>query len=339
MKKLFIQSLVCIAAVIVALSLLCSCSMKEGAVSNNDRAGYENYSSAPSADDSIKAPEAIDQNMLTPADQVKSSEKIIEYVTMQVQTTAFDDFTNEVQSKVAELGGYIERSNIEGNSYNYINSNRSARFVLRIPTDNKNEMTEYIGKSCTVVSKEVNTENVTLEYVDIESRISALNAEKEALESLLSKADTTSDIIAIQSELTNVIYQIESYSSRLRTFDNLVDYMTLTLNVFEVQRVSVTEKQGVFERIGTNLGENFEDIGNGLLEFFVWLISSIPYILLIAVIVFIIWLIIWLIVRRAKKRRARRNAAYANMNAAAVQTAYSAPIQKADSVEQNSTDN
>ena len=333
MKKIFIRYIVYIAAIVTVLSLLCSCSMK----SAKDLADNESYYYQPSAADSIKAPESIDQNMLTPADQVKSSEKIIEYVTMQVQTTSFDDFTDEVQSKVAELGGYIERSNIEGNSYNYINSNRSARFVLRIPTGNKNEMTEYIGKSCTVVSKEVNTENVTLEYVDIESRISALNAEKEALESLLAKADSTSDIIAVQSALTDVIYQIESYSSRLRTFDNLVDYMTLTLNVFEVQRVSVTEKQGVFERIGTNLGENFEDIGNGLLEFFVWLISSIPYLLLIAVIVFIIWLIIWLIVRSAKKRRARRNAAYANMNAAAVQQSSVYPEQNANNYDSDGT--
>ena len=187
MKKIFIRYIVYIAAIVTVLSLLCSCSMK----SAKDLAGNESYYYQPSAADSIKAPESIDQNMLTPADQVKSSEKIIEYVTMQVQTTSFDDFTDEVQSKVAELGGYIERSNIEGNSYNYINSNRSARFVLRIPTGNKNEMTEYIGKSCTVVSKEVNTENVTLEYVDIESRISALNAEKEALESLLAKNNYT----------------------------------------------------------------------------------------------------------------------------------------------------
>ena len=267
-------------------------------------------SQAPMTEETFDGDLNFDDLPSAPAEAVQSGEKIIEYVTMNVQTKTFDSFIAGVQSKAAELGGYIESSNIDGSSYGARNVNRSARFVLRIPSGRSGEMTGYIGENGAVVSQAINTENVTLAYVDMESRISALTTEKEALEALLAKADNTSDIIYIQNELTSVIYRIESYKSQLRTYDNLVDYTTLTLTVSEVERVEAVEKQGVFERIGTNLKNNFEDVGSGLLEFLIWFIGAIPYFLLLGAIGFLIWLIVWLIVRSAKKRRARRNAAY-----------------------------
>ena len=50
--------------------------------------------------------------------------------------------------------------------------------------------------------------DVTLNYVDIVSRIEVLEAEKVALTSLLEKATTTADILAIRSQLEKVIEEL-----------------------------------------------------------------------------------------------------------------------------------
>ena len=301
-KKRSLFALLLIGALICALFAGCSAARINGdyavepGKSLENRTGYDGAIAAPESSES--------KGNQVPANP--NGEKIIEYVTLNVETKTFDDFIAALNSKLAEAGGYVESSDVDGNSLNAVNSRRSARFILRVPAEKKNAFTDYLSQNATVTNRQVRTENVTLEYVDTESRLAALRAEKESLEELLSRAETVNDIIVVREQLTNVIYQIESYQSRLRTYDNLIDYVTVTLNVNEVERTTVVEKQGVFDQIGTNLKNNFSDIGEGFVNFFVWLVSALPYLLLLAVLVLIVILIIRAARRKAaKKRRAR----------------------------------
>ena len=125
-----------------------------------------------------------------------------------------------------------------------------------------------------------------------------MKLEKEALEELLKNAATVEDIITVRERLTDVIYQIESYESQLRTYDNLVSYTTVTMTVREVERTSVVEKQGIWQKIGTNLKENFIIVWEILVGVFVFFISAIPYFILIGAIVFV-----FVFLHRIKKRK------------------------------------
>ena len=51
---------------------------------------------------------------------------------------------------------------------------------------------------------------------------------------LMEKAESVDAIIALETRLTEVRYQIQSMESQLRTYDNQVDYATITLSVEEV---------------------------------------------------------------------------------------------------------
>ena len=110
--------------------------------------------------------------------------KIIENIELTVETKEFDAFMKNINEQVANLGGYVERSNVHGREMDSLDE-RSANMVIRIPADNTPKFSEYVSENGVVVSRAVNTEDVTLQYVDTESRLSALRAEKEALEKLL----------------------------------------------------------------------------------------------------------------------------------------------------------
>ena len=58
--------------------------------------------------------------------------------------------------------------------------------------------------------KSESTEDVTLQYVDLQSHKKALLAEQESLLSMMEQAESIEDIIAINEQLTDVRYQIES---------------------------------------------------------------------------------------------------------------------------------
>ena len=63
-----------------------------------------------------------------------------------------------------------------------------------------------------------------MDYKDEEilDRREALKAEQKSLMDMLEHADTVEAIITIQSRLTDVRYELESYESQLRVYDNRI---------------------------------------------------------------------------------------------------------------------
>ena len=151
--------------------------------------------------------------------------------------------------------------------------------------------------------KSVSTEDVTLQYVDMESRVEVLEAEKESLENLLKSAATMSDIIAVREKLTEVIETIESYKSQLRTYDNLVSYSTVYIEIDEVERTVVVEKQNTWQKIGTNLKNNFANVWNATVSIFIFFVSCIPYLIPFAIIAAIVVVIILINSRKNRKKQ------------------------------------
>ena len=112
--------------------------------------------------------------------------------------------------------------------------------------------------------------------------------EQERLIELLEKAESMEDIITIESRLSEVRYELQSYESTLRTYDNKVNYSTVSVDIREVERITKVEKERTFfEEIQYRLENNFYDIGQSLRSFAIWFISSLPYLLIWAVVIFL----------------------------------------------------
>lgn len=235
---------------------------------------------------------------------IADERKIIETISLTIQTREFDELLDEIEAQVNELGGYIESSSVSGREFGS-STNRHAKLEVRIPSAVSDEFTAYISENSAVVSRNVSTEDITLKYVDMESRVNALEAEKTALEAILEQASTVSEVIEVRDKLTSVIYEIESYKSQLKTYDNLVEYTTITMDIDEVEKIVVTEEKGTWERIGTNLVNNFVKVWKGLRELFIFFVSTIPFMLPFGVSAAVALIIIHLVHKAKKKKRDR----------------------------------
>ncbi len=236
------------------------------------------------------------------SDSLKDTRKIIETINYSVQTKSYDKFVSELESKALALGGYIESSDVSGNSGDD-STPRYATYVFRVPSDKVSEFTTAVSDNSVVTNKTVNTQDVTLEYVDVQSRIDALKSEKEALQELLESAKTTNEIIEIRDMLTEVIYEIESYESRLRTLDSQVEYTSITVNVHETEHPEIVKEQTVWQRIGTNLMDNFLGVWDFIVEVFVFVVSAIPFMLLLGVYLAIVFIIVKLASKKRKNKK------------------------------------
>lgn len=273
---------------VLLVSLFCGCGSKNAASEAYDMAAAE--APAAATEDMWETEEAVEESASdagvvasgTGMENVNaSSQKLIKTVHMSMETKAFDELLENVKAQVAELGGYIETSDISGNSYYSENGTRSAWLSLRIPADRLDSFVTSAEGLGNVTSKRESVEDITLQYVDVESHKQALLTEQERLMALLEKAESMEDIIAIESRLSEVRYALQSYESTLRTYDNKVDYSTVSLDIYEVERETRTpEKKSFLQEIQYRLSDNLYDIGQGMRNFAIWLISSLPYLVI-----------------------------------------------------------
>ena len=233
--------------------------------------------------------------------ETNTDQKLIKTVRMDVETEDLEALLPQVNERIAALGGYIENQELyNGSSYSSYR-NRSANLTVRVPAQNLNGFVEDVKGVSNVVTYNESTENVTLQYVSTESRVKALETEQTRLLELLENAETMEDLLTIEKRLTEVRWELENYASQLRVLDNQVNYSTIHLNVWEVDEPTVIVERTVWQKIGDGFSENAGDMWDGLVNFFIWAITIIPYLIPLALIAGVVLLVLKLTVFRKKK--------------------------------------
>lgn len=241
-------------------------------------------------------------NAVETPSSVASNRKLISRVNLSVETENYTELLGEIEARVASCGGYIEY--MEANT-RYSSSTRYANLTIRVPADRLDSFTGGIAEISNVVYRSESNEDITSTYVDTQSRRDALAVEQARLLELLETAESLSDILEIESRLTQVRYELENMESQLRTYDNLVDYATIQLDVSEVEVYTEVEEKGFWEKIGDGFVNSLESIWTGAKGIFSFLIIALPY---LAVFVIVPLAVLFICLRVRKKRRAKRTA-------------------------------
>jgi hypothetical protein len=127
-------------------------------------------------------------------------------------------------------------------------------------------------------------QDVTDTYVDVDSRLSNLHKEQGRLQELLTHAQTLGDILSIESKLTEVEGNIESYQAQKNTLTSQVSFYSVTINL---NPLTAPVKEP--EPTGWSIGQVFQDaitasvtVGQGVLTLLIWLLSFSLYIIPLA---------------------------------------------------------
>ncbi len=239
--------------------------------------------------------------------EVAANRKLIKTVQMSVETKEFDTLTANLKEKVDGLGGYMESSYISGRSTQAAyDETRHASYTIRIPAVKLDSFVTQIADISNVTSKNESTQDITLNYVDLKSKKETLEIEKERLMVLLEQADSIETIVALESRLTEIRYQLESMESQLRTYDNLVDFATVNIDVSEVERESKVTPQSSVEKMASGFLDSIYNIGIGIRNFFIAFVIALPYLIIWAVIILAIVLIIRLCIKKSNKKRIQK---------------------------------
>ena len=232
----------------------------------------------------------------------ESGQKLIRRVNIDAETEDLEALLGELTKQISALDGYIENQELyNGSSYASYRS-RSANLTIRIPADKLDAFIGQVKDVSNVVSYNESQEDVTLTYVSTESRIKALETEQARLLELLGQAQNMSDLLEIEARLTDVRYELENVTSQLLVLANKVDYATVRLYISQVKEYTEVEEQTVWQRIATGFKSNLKDLGEGLVDFFVWVLTYSPQLILTAAV-----LAVAVIVLRRRKKKLKKN--------------------------------
>ena len=237
--------------------------------------------------------------------QVENGRKLIRTVSLSLETKEFDSVLTNLSTKTTELGGYIETSSVNGNSYSH-HSTRYASYVIRIPADKLNEFVEVVSELGNVTQKNESVEDVTLRYIDVESHKKALETEQERLLELLSKAENMEEILTIESKLSDIRYEIENYESQLKTMDNQIDYSTVSVYVDEVERVTDTGEKGFFEEIKERFGNSLYVVARGIRGLVIGILGSLPILIVCGGVIAVAVIVVRKILKKRNMRKEDR---------------------------------
>ena len=296
MKRLF-------ALTLALLLLLTGCGAKE-----ESAVGYAPQA-APAATEAAREEVLYDESAAETGSStaLPENQKLIRTVYMDAETKSMMDLLNWMDGRVAELGGYYEQKSVyrrgsrdDGSYYH------SGDFMIRIPAENLDRFVSMVGEEANVTSTSESTENVTLTYVSTQSRVEALETEQKRLLELLENAQTMEDLLTIEARLTDVRWELENYASQLRVLDNQVNYSTIHLNVWEVDEPTVIAERTVWQKIGDGFTKNTSKMWNGLVNFFIWLITVIPYLIPLALIAGAVVLAVKLLKKVKIRKKAKK---------------------------------
>lgn len=232
------------------------------------------------------------------------SRKLIRTVDLEVETKEFDSMLAAVEEQVNLLGGYIENMNTyNGSRYSYGGGNRNSSLTARIPKDKLNEFLYIVSESGNIIRRSENVQDVTLTYVDLESRKESLETEQERLQELLSRAESMEDILIIEDRMSTVRYQLESMGSQLRTYDNQVEFSTVYMDIREVRELTPVEEESAWDRMAGGFMDSVENVKDGFVNFCVWIVVHVPYLLIWAAVICAIVVTVRLLIRRGRRKK------------------------------------
>lgn len=237
----------------------------------------------------------------SPAD---TGRKLIRDVNMSVEARDFDGVLSQITDKVRELGGYVESSDVSGISVNSYGGSqqRYADIRARIPADRLDRFVETVESAGNVTSKQEQVTDVTLQYSDVQSRKKSMEIEQERLWALLEKAESLDAVVALEARLSEIRYELESYTSQLRLYDNQVDYSTVSINMREVKDLTPTAPDSIGTRIQKGFNRSLNNLGEAGTDLIVWIASNSPILLVLAVIIAAVVLFVRGLSRRMQGR-------------------------------------
>ena len=269
-----------------------------GPATTADEAGEEASGMTAAAQESGAVPGGIQEGGTLAAPLPLDGRRLIMNAELTVEALDFDQTLAALRAAADEAGGYLSSTYLEGRADS---GARYAHCEFRIPVEQYDTFLTAADAAGNVTQKSESVQDVTAQYVDVEARLASLETQRESLNTMLAQAQDIETLLAVQSELADVQYQIESYTAKKRAYDDQIACSTVQVTVHEVRRVTESP-QSFASRLGAAFRSGWYSLGQGVQSMAVGLAAMLPALLVLAAVGCAVWAAVRMLLHRRAKR-------------------------------------
>jgi hypothetical protein len=235
----------------------------------------------------------------TPEDRAAIGPKIIRSGSLTLRVDDAAKRLEELRKIVSDAKGFVDSANVTDNA-----GVKTASVTVRVPNDQFDAVRIAAkGLASTVFVETENSQDVTAQFVDLNARLTAAQAEEQSYLDILKKSGSIQDTLAVTQQLAQVRTTIEQLQGQMRYMNDQTSYATLSITLTEEAKVEVPTK--VWKPLETfnlalrGLVQSLQDLADAFITAGVFILG-----LLVPVLIgfWIIGWIIWRIVRAFTKK-------------------------------------
>lgn len=231
---------------------------------------------SPEEERSVALPPAVELSASTPVTQ----RKLICTANLTVEVNNYNKAREELEKIFTTFNAQVSQESEQRQSYRIENN-----LIIRVRPERLDSLILAIEQiAAEIDSKTITSEDVTRQYVDLESRLATKRAVIAQYRELLKGAKTTTAILEVSDKLNEVIEEVESTEAQLRVLRDQVQQSTLNLNMYQTFSNIAARHEGFGSRLGDALAGGWQ----GLLNVLVGLIYAWPLVLTIGMVLFFI---------------------------------------------------
>lgn len=217
------------------------------------------------------------------------------YIDLEVEKGEFEDILSEITNLAEQNGGFVS------NTYSYSDSEgnlTSGSITIRLPNKRYSSAIERVKEMGDVKSISMSGQDVTPEYIDLESRLKNYEAQQEILLDLMAQSKKVSDSLEVQYELSNVQEQIEIIKGQMNYMEDRVSFSTIEVYLYEPEPIKATSDWGFVEALKRGL--------RGAVTVFNYIVMVLIVTAPVWIIIGVILIIVWQVIRARKRRRVNK---------------------------------
>jgi hypothetical protein len=178
--------------------------------------GVDQSGSIPNVVPAVQGPQVIRQAQLT----------------ITVGSGLFDSKLATVRALVQLQGGFISGTDAQANPVTN-DQIRTGVITFMVPAAKFDDTIDQLAKMGKVQNEHISGQDVSAQYVDLQARLANQVAQRNAMLALLKRAQSISDIIAVQTQIGQITGQIEQLKGQIQYIEHNTSYSTVTVNLLE----------------------------------------------------------------------------------------------------------
>jgi len=220
---------------------------------------------------------------------VPAQRMIIKTGTLQGEVEDYDTAATLVGDKITSLGGFIVSSSVN----TVRGPSRRGTIKLRVPsTKFDTAISTFTSLFTKMLSRSVSGNDVTEEFVDVTARLENKKRIEVRYREILRSAKSVQDILDVEKALGEVRGEIERFEARQKYLQDQVTLSTITIELVEPQAVAEIEGPSIWSTVGTGFRKGFNGFADMLSLSITIVISSIPVIVILAILVYLVYKLI-----------------------------------------------